>query len=302
MSSARSIEARCEREKIYNKEQIQSTGVAYSELRNWRYMDDDLIRDGIQRMIVELKENKYAYPVYSNIIELLLLFSKMGLYEGDLSEVQTIMLSLVENDMRVQDENRSPISFRDEDAKHKYLEVYQPIAESRKKRNEIEFWDDEHRCIHLHGKIDLSKLCDKKASILVSAGGMNYKEYAKAVDNIRKTNSVIEFYPNDIVFAPSEVEKDKLVCVTGISPSNRLYPADDLFLYRAKELYADLDLVDELDVFGMSPFGDESIIEKINEKNLIRIFVYNKNENDETKVWESKLKCKYELLESDDMK
>lgn len=46
----------------------------------------------------------------------------------------------------------------------------------------------------------------------------------------------------------------------------------------------------------------ESIIEKINEKNLIRIFVYNKNENDETKVWESKLKCKYELLESDDMK
>lgn len=140
------------------------------------------------------------------------------------------------------------------------------------------------------------------SGILVSAGGMNYKEYAKAVDNIRKTNSVIEFYPNDIVFAPSEVEKDKLVCVTGISPSNRLYPADDLFLYRAKELYADLDLVDELDVFGMSPFGDESIIEKINEKNLIRIFVYNKNENDETKVWESKLKCKYELLESDDMK
>lgn len=115
-------------------------------------------------------------------------------------------------------------------------------------------------------------------------------------------NERIEFYPNDIVFAPSEVEKDKLVCVTGISPSNRLYPADDLFLYRAKELYADLDLVDELDVFGMSPFGDESIIEKINEKNLIRIFVYNKNENDETKVWESKLKCKYELLESDDMK
>lgn len=168
--------------------------------------------------------------------------------------------------------------------------------------NYIEFWDDEHRCIHLHGKIDLSKLRDKKDSILVSAGGMNYKEYAKAVDNIRKTNSVIEFYPNDIVFAPSEVEKDKLVCVTGISPSNRLYPADDLFLYRAKELYADLDLVDELDVFGMSPFGDESIIEKINEKNLIRIFVYNKNENDETKVWESKLKCKYELLESDDMK
>lgn len=168
--------------------------------------------------------------------------------------------------------------------------------------NYIEFWDDEHRCIHLHGKVDLSKLCNKKDAILISAGRMKYKEYAKAVDNIRKTNSVIEFYPNDIVFAPSEVEKDKLVCVTGTHPSDKLYPAADLFLDRAKELYKDLELVDELDVFGMSPFGDESIIEKINEKNLICIFVYNKNENDETKVWESKLKCKYELLDASDMR
>lgn len=168
--------------------------------------------------------------------------------------------------------------------------------------NYIEFWDDEHRCIHLHGKVDLSKLCDKKDAILVSPDRMNYKEYAKTVDNIRKTNSVIEFYPNDIVFAPNEVEKDKLACVKGTYPSDKLYPADDLFLYRTKELYADLDLVDELDVFGMSPFGDDSIIEKLNEKKLIRIFVYNKNENDETKVWESKLKCKHELLDSNDMK
>ena len=139
----------------------------------------------------------------------------------------------------------------------------------------------------------------------MAKSGMNPKtlQYLMGHSDIGVTlNTYTHLGLEDIVFAPSEVEKDKLVCVTGISPSNRLYPADDLFLYRAKELYADLDLVDELDVFGMSPFGDESIIEKINEKNLIRIFVYNKNENDETKVWESKLKCKYELLESDDMK
>lgn len=217
VSSARSIEARCEREKIYNKEQIQSTGVAYSELRNWRYMDDDLIRDGIQRMIVELKENKYAYPVYSNIIELLLLFSKMGLYEGDLSEVQTIMLSLVENDMRVQDENRSPISFRDEDAKHKYLEVYQPIAESRKKRNEIldkgkieeeNIYDnaeaflqhchkrEEYYCTHksFMEYIDVEKLiklinCSKLEGV--------YK-IADAFDTIYYMGNVRDFYMNDI--------------------------------------------------------------------------------------------------------
>ena len=135
--ASRSIEARCEREKLYNKEQVQSTGVAYSELKNWRYMEDDNIRESIQKMILELKEDKYAYPAYSNIIELLLFFNKLGLYKGDVYEVQKIMLSLVEKDMHVQDESRMPISFSDEDEKHKYLEMYKPIAESRKMRNEV---------------------------------------------------------------------------------------------------------------------------------------------------------------------
>lgn len=135
--TSRSIEARCEREKLYNKEQVQSTGVAYSELKNWRYMEDDNIRESIQKMILELKEDKYAYPAYSNIIELLLFFNKLGLYKGDVYEVQKIMLSLVEKDMHVQDESRMPISFSDEDEKHKYLEMYKPIAESRKMRNEV---------------------------------------------------------------------------------------------------------------------------------------------------------------------
>lgn len=39
-------------------------------------------------MILELKEDKYAYPAYSNIIELLLFFNKLGLYKGDVYEVQ----------------------------------------------------------------------------------------------------------------------------------------------------------------------------------------------------------------------
>lgn len=67
-----------------------------------------------------------------------------------------------------------------------------------------------------------------------------------------------------------------MICVTGVYPSDKLYPADDLFLYRPKELYVDLDSVDELDVFGMSPFGDESIIEKINEKKLVRVLFITK--------------------------
>lgn len=168
--------------------------------------------------------------------------------------------------------------------------------------NYIEFWDDEHKCIHLHGKIDLSKFPDENNIILISEERMNFKEYADAVGFIRRTNNIVGIYPNDIVFAPNDVKKDKLICVAGIYPSDKLYPADDLFLYTTKELYADLDLADELDIFGMSPFGDESIIDKLNSKNHIRVFIYNKDRNEETRVWESKLTCKHELLDSEDMK
>lgn len=164
--------------------------------------------------------------------------------------------------------------------------------------NYIEFWDTNHKCIHLHGKVDSQKLRDEKNAILVSKCRMNVTKYARSIERIKRTNSVIEFEPNDIIFAPEGIKKNDLICVTGIFPSDNLYPADDLFLYRSKQLYTELDQVNELDIFGMSPYGDESIIDKINSKNIVRVFIYKKDENEETKVWEKKLTCRYELLDS----
>lgn len=114
--------------------------------------------------------------------------------------------------------------------------------------NYIEFWDKGNTCIHLHGRIDLSKLNDKKNAMLVSEGRLNLDEYANAVERIKEANNIIEFSPNNIIFAPEGIEKQNLVCVSGLRPSNRLYPASDLFLYRPKKLYTELDNVDELDV------------------------------------------------------
>lgn len=167
--------------------------------------------------------------------------------------------------------------------------------------NYAEFWDADHKCIYLHGKIDLSKLPNKRDAILVSTDRMNYEGYAETIDYIKKTNNVIEIKPNNIVFSPEEVNKNKLICVAGIFPSNNLYSASDLFLYRPKELYVELGQVDELDVFGMSPYGDADIIDKINSRNKVRIFVYKKSENVETKIWESKLTCNHEIFDSSDM-
>lgn len=168
--------------------------------------------------------------------------------------------------------------------------------------NYIEFWDGEQACIHLHGKVDLSKFCDEKSAVLVSSGRMKLEGYVKAVEQIKKSNSVIQFSPNEIIFAPESVEKNRLVCVTGIFPSDKLYPADDLFLYKRKELYTELDKVDELEIFGMSPYGDVSLIDKINQKKHVRVYIYKKKENEETKIWEKKLTCRYELLDSTEMR
>lgn len=168
--------------------------------------------------------------------------------------------------------------------------------------NYYEFWDQENKCIHLHGKVDLPKLSNEKNGMLISKDRLRLKAYAEAIESIRKTKNIIEFSPNEVVFAPEGVEKNKLVCVAGVFPSNKLFLSEDLLGYKSKELYTELHNVDELDVFGMSPYGDKSIIDEINKLERVRVYIHNMDKNNETKVWREKLTCQYELLDSKDMK
>lgn len=164
--------------------------------------------------------------------------------------------------------------------------------------NYFEFWDIERKSIYLHGRVDFAKLADAKKAVLVSKDRMNLKEYVIATKAMEKMNTIIEFRPNDVIFAPEGIEKKSLICVSGFSPSDRLYPADDLFLYRGKELYTELDRVDEIDIFGMSPYGDDNIIDRINNKNRVKVYIHYKDQNRETDDWIKKLNCPYELLDS----
>ena len=168
--------------------------------------------------------------------------------------------------------------------------------------NYYEFWDQENKCIHLHGKVDLPGLSNEKNGMLISKDRLRLKAYAEAIESIRKTKNIIEFSPNEVVFAPEGVEKNKLVCVAGVLPSNKLFLSEDLFGYKSKELYTELHNVDELDVFGMSPYGDKSIIDEINKLERVRVYIHNMDKNNETKAWREKLTCQYELLDSKDMK
>lgn len=217
MRTAREIEDRCEREDLYSKKQIMSTGVAYSKLCEWKYMEDDAIRECIQEMLVELKENKYAYAYYSNIIELLLYFNKIGLYEEEVSKVQEIMLSLIDNDMNIQEEDPSPKFFTNEEEKQKFIEMYNPIAESRKRRNEILDKDEiEEENIYINADSFLSH-CEKREEyycnhksfmeyinedrlieLINSSSLKDIYTIAKAFNTIYFMGNVRDFYINDI--------------------------------------------------------------------------------------------------------
>lgn len=133
--AVRKIEERCDREKQNEKVRRQSSGEAYQKLRGWRYLKDEEIKDLIIDMTKELGDNKYIYHDYSNIVGILIFFKDMGLYDGNLYEIQNMMLSLIMKDNECQEENPFPQSFESEELKQKYLEIFNPISEKRKIRN-----------------------------------------------------------------------------------------------------------------------------------------------------------------------
>lgn len=167
--------------------------------------------------------------------------------------------------------------------------------------NYYEFWDADHKCIHLHGRIHLEKVGDVKNAILVSTERMNLEEYARTIESMRTIYSVIEIRPSEFILAPEKHEKSKLYNVLGLRTSKGLYPAKDLQPRPARRLYTELDKIDELDILGMSPYGDDSIIDNINKKKKVRIYIYNKKSNAETEVWKKKLTCDYELFDSEEI-
>ncbi|MCR5143854.1 MAG: hypothetical protein K6B67_00935 [Lachnospiraceae bacterium] len=111
---------------------------------------------------------------------------------------------------------------------------------------------------------------------------------------------MVEINVDNKVLTPSGIRKDELLSVDGFYLSAELFPAKDMFPFEHRFLYEGLEFVDEIDIFGMFPCGDDMIINKLNDKRFIRVFVYNKKTSNEAMEWKHKLKCKYELLDSND--
>lgn len=172
--------------------------------------------------------------------------------------------------------------------------------------NYIEFWDKNEECIYLHGEIDLDSLGDEQNILLGSRERNYYLKYKDAMDIIRKSNNVKLIDTSKIIFSPDSIPKEKLIDVIGVHLSNNLYPADDLFLRSIRELYVQLGDVEELDIFGLSPYGDDSLINVINGMKFVTVYVHNYKNNEETnveaKMWDNSLSCPHVFKDSSEAK
>lgn len=128
--------------------------------------------------------------------------------------------------------------------------------------NYYSYWDEKKICNYLHGQVEF----------------INGK-----ISNIR-----------DLAFNPNlKVPKSKAKL---IYPSKNLYPRKDLKPGSKFDLYKGLKEIYNIDIFGVSPYGEDDLFNILNEMDRITIFIYQLSSNsEEKKSWNNKLSKVKEL-------
>lgn len=145
--------------------------------------------------------------------------------------------------------------------------------------NYIENWDNEEKVKYLHGNFKKYMNSSVDIGSYVLSNNKVYEKYKKNEYEKVDFKEIIFMPINDIINKFEYVGK-------GLMLSDTLFPADDLFPYDGKDIYKDLENLNEIEVFGMSPYGDDSIIEKIKNIKNKKIYVYGLNQN-EIERWKS---------------
>ena len=133
--ACRLIIKRKQQESMKNPPKIYSTGEQLGRLNKWMLMNDEQVKEVLLRLEYEIKEGKYAYYDYSNILLWLLFLKKEGLYGGDINHIKDVMIDLIQKDSFVQEESEYQKNFDTDEMKNSYTELYTPIAQARKIRN-----------------------------------------------------------------------------------------------------------------------------------------------------------------------
>lgn len=80
-------------------------------------------------------------------------------------------------------------------------------------------------------------------------------------------------YSPNVVFTPLMDKQDSLY--VGHCPGKSFFPGPNTFLAKIPKLYVELNNIESLDIFGISPFGDVSLIKQLTSILDLRIYVYN---------------------------
>jgi hypothetical protein len=168
--------------------------------------------------------------------------------------------------------------------------------------NYNEFWDVNNICHYLHGYIDLNSIiCNEKPILFYSKERyIGLYEYRDLINKWKKQFNVCELYTRDIVFSPEFYRKSEMIAL-GHYPSDLLFPTDDLFLFEPKKLYAELDNVKRLEIYGLSPYGDNDLIDKLNQMEMVTVYVHDKGKNEQADKWDRNLKCRHEIKASQEI-
>ena len=169
--------------------------------------------------------------------------------------------------------------------------------------NYYEFWDYNRKCIYLHGRIDYNMLENKTDAFLYNYKRMNLQEYREGIDRMKLNGKAVAFDSSKYVLAPEGLDKSRLTCIAGIFPSDKLFPAQDLYMVTPKILYEELKSVTDLDIFGVSPYGDNDLISVINNMSQVTIYIHEIDRNTDKDEWENKLKnCPHKFTDALDLR
>jgi len=165
--------------------------------------------------------------------------------------------------------------------------------------NYYEAWDD-GRCVYLHGKYTPVPFDNDGRPIMMVYEDLFRERRTKAPEVNKIFNELEKVYrvvpvPPSVIMALYFIGDSFNKQLSGVLyPSKNLFTCDMLFAPSANHvLYEDFDVAsnDKLFVFGMSPYGDKMLIEKINSVKDVVVYIYDlKNKHDEKEEWKKYIK------------
>lgn len=165
--------------------------------------------------------------------------------------------------------------------------------------NYKEFWDKTDKCIYLHGQFNDEMIVEdgKPIALYSLERYRGFENYDTLVMQLEAKYNLSALYTRDIVFSPEFSKKSEMIKL-GQYPSESLFSANDLFLHESPKLYEELKGIKKIEIFGMSPYGDDCLLKRINGMDFVTVYVYDKNNNPEVVEWKRILKCPHIIKDS----